>query len=152
MNTSLVRTLVGLGLAFVGSESLKAQESIAKMNVPFDFVAGHRMLTAGEYKLSQAANGVLLIRRTDGSHGVLAPSIRTGEASLGSNGFVTFQRYGDRYFLSQMTLGNGGWKFFKSAEEQELARAALRAPVTVAASRPVKTARPVTLGLVASRP
>jgi len=54
-----------------------------------------------------------------------------------SNAVVTFNRYGDRYFLSRLSDTNHGWELPKSRVEKELiAKRASPAPVTLASSDP----------------
>ncbi len=105
----------------------QAQEPLV-FNIPFEFVAGNSMLPAGEYtvQVSGPTHVLQLVDRKDsaasaflGTNAAVAPEIQ-------SESKLIFQRYGDRYFLSQVwTAGNSrGRQLLKSAREKEMAQIA----------------------------
>jgi len=121
MKTSILRTLATLSLsAALGPVSLMAQGPI-HITIPFDFTVGSKSLPAGEYRIGEQPRHVLAIRSVDNRSVMMImthsaePTAKPGEASL------TFNRYGDRYFLSQVSSSDLGWELPKSPVEKELA-------------------------------
>jgi hypothetical protein len=82
-------------------------------SVPFDFVAGGKMLPAGTYSVSRVSRDVnqnLLIRSNDDNVFVIPMFVDRDAASLnGGSAYhagLTFEHVGDKYFLSEVeTLG-----------------------------------------------
>lgn len=90
-----------------------------KVNVPFDFVVGDTHLQAGSYTLERTDQDlpITLIRSEDGHQAVFALTsplrIAFGEPK------VVFNRYGDRYFLSEIRAGTLAGEVPKSRIERE---------------------------------
>src|SRR6266852_205254 len=108
MKASIVRTLATLSLtAALGPVSLQAQGPI-HVTVPFDFTVGSKSLAAGEYSVRQQAPHVLAIQSVDGHSAMMImtnpaePNAARGVAKL------TFNKYGDRYFLSHVSDSDRG--------------------------------------------
>jgi len=82
----------------------------AQANVPFAFNVGDTVFPAGDYTISQAGwrpSGVIEIRSTDAKHATLTTAF--GDAAKPVNGGeLVFNRYGDRYFLTEVLCPNGG--------------------------------------------
>jgi hypothetical protein len=104
----------------------RAQETM-RVNVPFDFVAGNTSLPAGEYSVetSGPTHTLILIDRKDASTSALIITNAAVSAEPQSESKLIFNRYGDRYFLSQVwTAGySTGRQLLKSAREKEMAQA-----------------------------
>jgi hypothetical protein len=136
MKASILRALATLGLsAALGPVSLMAQTTI-HARIPFDFTIGSKSFAAGEYRVVEQFPKVLYIRSADGRSAMMAlahdvvPNAKPGEAKL------TFNKYGNRYFLSQVSHSGRGWELPKSAVEKELiAQKASSNPVVVAGGR-----------------
>jgi len=110
--------LLGASAAFAGSIEIRA-------DIPFDFVAGNKMLPAGTYNVSRPATGTLQIRNHKLDHGIATVLVNAMEsAKTQSSTRLIFNRYGDRYFLSQVwTVGRAtGDSVPKSSQERELAK------------------------------
>jgi hypothetical protein len=137
MKTSIVRTLITLSVsAAIGPLSLLAQGPI-QFTAPFDFTVGNKNFASGEYRMAAVAPQVLAIRSRDGRSSQVVIAHASQATSKQSNAVVTFNRYGDRYFLSRWSDPNHGWELPKSRVEKELiAKRASPAPVTVASSDP----------------
>lgn len=139
MKTSIVRTLITLSVsAVIGPLSLLAQGPI-RFTAPFDFTVGTKKFASGEYRVEVAAMApqVLAIRSRDGRSSQMVIAQASQPKSKQSNAVVTFNRYGDRYFLSRLSDPIHGWELPKSRVEKELiAKRASPAPVTVASSDP----------------
>lgn len=75
--------------------------------VPFDFNVGRAVLPAGEYAFT-ADNVVLRIQSRDGRSNAIALAPRTlGATQIASDVKLTFKKYGDTYYLSQVWLPDG---------------------------------------------
>jgi hypothetical protein len=137
MKSSLVRTLLTLGLsAALSPVALRAQDRL-NASIPFDFTVGSKTLAAGTYLVSQMRHNVLLIRNADTGASVIALTL-TGEPSKTPDRCtLRFAKYGDRYFLSTISGTANGWEMIKSPAEKELiAEAASPKPVVVAGLPP----------------
>src|SRR5262245_13654642 len=80
-----------------------------KFVVPFDFAAAQATLPAGEYHVSSnvPAQGMIRLSGANGSSNAIcfASGIESGSPS--DKAKLVFNRYGDRYFLSQVWSGGG---------------------------------------------
>lgn len=113
-------------LLVIGSFSVSAQlsqELFAK--VPFDFVAGYKNFPAGEYRVFRgSAPGIVSVRSLDGKTGGFILSQRTESANAHAKSSLIFNRYGSRYFLSQIWVegDRAGVLFRPTSAEVEAAR------------------------------
>jgi hypothetical protein len=113
--------------AMASTRVAQAQEPIV-VSIPFDFVVGGKTLPAGDYsvKSSGSERTLLLIDRQDASASIFLgtnPIIASEPKSVSK---LVFNRYGDRYFLSQVwTAGNScGRLLLMSDREREIAQTA----------------------------
>jgi hypothetical protein len=94
------------------------------VDIPFEFNAGKTTLAAGEYQVKMQQPGVLRIATADGKHSamIIAGTRVTNQPQNESK--LMFNRYGDRYFLSQVwAAGSGtGVELPKTSTEMELAK------------------------------
>jgi hypothetical protein len=108
MKRNLFGILTTLALALLISVPLSAQ-TIAKATVPFDFTVGQTHLPAGTYEISPLAHAAILIRDNRTAKGVLSLFNWKETSSRGESApKLVFHRYGDKYFLSQVSRGNDG--------------------------------------------
>jgi hypothetical protein len=122
------RALVMAGVlalaAMATTRVVQAQETL-RANIPFDFVAGNTSLPAGEYlvEASGPTHVLLLIGRKDAISSAFINTNAAVSAGPQSESKLVFNRYGDRYFLSQVwTAGNStGRQLMKTAREKEIA-------------------------------
>ena len=136
----MMRSTFGiLATLSLAATSLSAQSKpLMTVNVPFSFAAGAKALPAGEYRVRAMAHNVVAIQSADYKTSVMLVSNSTENTNMDGLGGLTFNRYGDRYFLSQIWMGsNRGEELPKSrAEKEQLAAAnADQARVTLAAGR-----------------
>jgi hypothetical protein len=125
------RALVMAGMmaltAMASTRVAQAQELLV-VNIPFDFVAGNMTLPAGEYSINVAApeRTLLLIDRKDAAASAFMNTAAVAKTEIQTESKVIFNRYGDRYFLSQVwAAGNSrGRQLLKSAREKEMAQIA----------------------------
>ena len=92
-------------------------------NIPFDFTAGESSLRAGSYSVEMISDNALLVRSIDGKKGVLLLT-RATEPGGTEQALIIFNRYGDRYFLSQVCVSGGdvGHELHPSGAERRLAK------------------------------
>jgi hypothetical protein len=112
--------------AILATLSLAATSVVAqsgppiKVNVPFNFVAGAKALPAGEYRVQANGPNLVWIRSADykTTLNLLANSAESAE--MNGVAALKFNRYGDRYFLSQIWMGSRlGQEVPKTRAERE---------------------------------
>jgi len=105
----------------------RAQEAMA-VNIPFAFVAGNATLPAGEYRVQKLERNsvVLLIHCSNPRASAMVITNAAQAKKLQIESKLVFNRYGKRYFLSQIwTAGSiRGRQPLKSLREEEIALAA----------------------------
>lgn len=137
MKNSLLRALPVLGFcAAICPLNLLAQNSI-RFTVPFDFTAGGKTFAAGPYYVEFPRPLILAIFSADNRQSEMLIA-HGGEASRSADSAsLTFNKYGDRYFLERVSGPYRGWELPRSPAEKELnAKAEPHTPVTLAAARP----------------
>ena len=101
-----MRSHIGTMLALAGMLAIPgayAQDSHRVVaNVPFAFTVSHQALPAGEYEVSDAAYGTVLIQSKDREHTVITVANSAVDNDRSLPGKLVFQRYGDHYFLRQV--------------------------------------------------
>jgi hypothetical protein len=98
-----------------------------KVSVDFDFYAGKKLMPAGEYEFKLIPNHshrLVQVRNTKtGAFSTIAsvPNQNTRNAKPGE---IKFNKYGDRYYLSRIQLGDSGvvHDVIKSKSERKLMR------------------------------
>ena len=128
------RALVMAGMmaltVMASSRVAQAQEmqEMLVVNIPFDFVAGNMTLPAGEYSIKVTApeRTLLLIDRKDAAASAFMNTNPVVKTEMQTESKMIFNRYGDRYFLSEVwTAGNSrGRQLSKSRREMEMAQIA----------------------------
>jgi hypothetical protein len=124
---ALVMASVMALTAMASTRVAQAQEPLV-IRIPFDFVVGGKTLPAGEYSVNTSGpeRTLLLIDRQDPSASIFMGTNPIVASEPKSESKLVFNRYGDRYFLSQVwTAGNSsGRQLLKSAREREMAQVA----------------------------
>lgn len=109
---------------FASTRVASAQDHLV-VTVPFDFAAGRVNLPAGDYTVKATpANGmIMLLNSNDAEISAIIPANAAVAAGIQTQSKLVFNRYGDRYFLSQVwTAGNSrGKQLLKSDREKEAA-------------------------------
>ena len=109
---------------------LMAQSVRITANIPFEFTIGNKTLPAGEYMIMNGSDPYVLMfqgkQRHVGAlimteHEQLAPTGRPASVAK-----LEFNKYGDRYFLSEVVDGYVGTAFVapRSRSERELVKTA----------------------------
>lgn len=113
---SLVVALTVIGFAQV--------PGAIQVDIPFDFNVGSKPLPAGKYTIQRLSGaGTLVIQSADAEHSA-AFLVNGGDRVPGKTpAQVSFHRYGEQYFLSQIWDGsdNTGRKLGQSKAERETA-------------------------------
>jgi hypothetical protein len=96
-----------------------------KVRIPFSFVAENRTLPAGEYVISRIGGGMEVMRlaQNDGSGLVTLIPTHLQARVRKDHGRLIFNRYGDRYFLSEVWCADDkvGYRLRRSSAEDEIA-------------------------------
>jgi|SRR6267378_2718809 len=119
-------TLFVLSLV-VAAQVAQAQEPML-VSIPFAFVAGDATLPAGEYRVQtlDSNSAVVLIRCSDAGPSAMVLSQAAQAKDTQTQSKLVFQRYNDRYFLSQVWNAGSirGRQLPKSQAEKEIAQSA----------------------------
>jgi hypothetical protein len=108
MKRNFLGILTTMALALLISVQLSAQ-TIAKATVPFDFTVGQTQLSAGTYEISPLAHAAgIEIRNSKTAKRVLSVFRSEHSRNNDSRTKLVFNRYGDKYFLSQVSRGLDG--------------------------------------------
>jgi hypothetical protein len=126
MKNNMCSLVISIGLsAVLASSVIVAQESAKEVaNIPFAFHVKNVNLPAGKYVVKAVSSaGVIQIAdaRTGHSTMVLTQGRNSSQTDTPR---LTFQRYGNDYFLSQVWMPGqaDGYTLGKSAREKELAK------------------------------
>jgi hypothetical protein len=107
MNRNLIRVLtIGTLLLLVSIPNTYAQTTV-KATVPFPFMVGKTEVPAGTYTINRTAQSVIAIRDCDTGRGVFSLFIPERPGSNDGTPKLVFNKYGNRYFLSQISRGFG---------------------------------------------
>jgi hypothetical protein len=103
-----------------------AQTIHVRANVPFNFIAGSTMFSAGQFEMQSTGNGdkVLVIRNLNSMAGTLVLSNSCESPNASSRTRLVFHRYGAQYFLAEVwSQGTArGHQLPTSSREEELAK------------------------------
>ncbi len=105
MKATILRLTVmtALALAFAASAQAQTALNYKTFAVPFSFKVGNKVLPAGEYKIT-ADNQIIRVQKTDGKENTVTLTQRTRGTNHDNDAKLTFRRYGDQYYLSQVWL------------------------------------------------
>ena len=104
MNRNLIRVLtIGTLLLLVSIPNTYAQTTL-KATVPFPFTVGKTEVPAGTYTIDSISHSAIAIRGM--ANGVLT-LVSLGPESNDGTPKLVFNKYGDKYFLSQVSTGSG---------------------------------------------
>lgn len=125
------RALVMIGaaaLTFTAFTGVATAQQKLVVDVPFDFVAGNKTLPAGEYyvRAGSSERTLVLVNQQDPSASTFMFTIDVLTNDAQSQSKIVFNRYGERYFLSQIwSQGeNHGSQIIQSRREREMSRTA----------------------------
>jgi hypothetical protein len=123
MTRNIVGILTILAISLViGLPNTYAQNAVTA-TVPFAFTVGGSDMAAGTYSISPVSDTVIAIRDHNTGKSVMSLTRREWAGSDGTPKLV-FHKYGNKYFLSQVSRGFGSapMQLPTSKQERELAR------------------------------
>ncbi len=102
--------LLAVATVLAVSAPLSAQDLPLVANIPFEFSVGNTTLPAGEYRITQAASSsVVTLRGVDTNSAVATLTAFSGDHNRPQGeASLTFNRYGNSYFLSAIWNGYRG--------------------------------------------
>ena len=122
--TGLIVGLVSAA-SLVGVATVRAQSNAMRAVIPFEFKAGTASLPAGTYSVTQqgATGNAVQLRTTQAGVFLLASGASNGVGGAATQ--LTFNRYGDRYFLHQIRFARDReFTLPATVAEREMIRAA----------------------------
>ena len=120
---SSIMTVLSLLIAMTGIGFAQVPAAIS-VDIPFDFTVGNKPLPAGKYIIKRLGNAETLIISSADNENSVPFLVHGGETAKGAAPCqVSFNRYGEQYYLSQIWDGsdNMGKKLLKSKAERETA-------------------------------
>ncbi len=112
----------------MGSIALAGSTPV-KVNVPFAVHAGDAVLPAGEYVLNYRYATNIELRSMDTGDSVFVLVLRTPNSRNVPDSSISFNRYGDNYFLAGLNDGDFKASLVKSGAEKKLAGQKVRGTV-----------------------
>jgi hypothetical protein len=107
MKTNVLRNSI-LALVAAAAGYAQSPTTTVRANIPFNFVAGDKSLSAGQYTVDRTdAPGVIVVKsaRPKATTAMAAAIGQCTGAPAGAE--LVFHRYGDVYLLSQVWPGGG---------------------------------------------
>jgi len=124
MNTMKTIWMAAALAAVVGLVAWAGEASVIRATVPFDFTVADQKLPAGEYQIVRSGpfSAVQIQSREKGTT-ILVGSLPGYTNKTGYAAALSFNKYGDTYFLREFWMGNGtdGTQLAKSKAEKDLA-------------------------------
>jgi len=140
MTTKIFSALAGLILLFAVAAPLQADSILnheMTVIVPFEFVAGDRVLAAGDYTVQINIERGSIVLRGEGQRALILLTIRKESRTVPVLGKLVFRRYGTSFFLAEVWGQNNatGATLAPSSREKELARKEQPQQILVAQAR-----------------
>ena len=121
LGSSLIACALTIG-ALAATQSASAQSStpVAEVDIPFAFQTPMQTMPAGKYRIDRESTHLILLKGPAQTTGLVSmhDAIKSHAAK---QGYLVFDRYGDKYFLRQIwTAGSvDGLECQKSRAEKE---------------------------------
>ena len=128
MNRKLVGILMLLAVSLLVSVPNTYAQNVTQATVPFAFTIGRSEMPAGTYTISHISPSVIAVRDSDTGKSVLTLVRPESAGKSDGNPKLLFNKYGNKYFLSQVSPGFGSspMQLPTSQLERELRIAATR--------------------------
>ena len=128
MKNSMLKIMVALvllALAIAWPSLAQSVTTLAKAEIPFDFVVGQKTLPAGEYEIcpgNKTNKDIFWIKKADSRAVANVVTFGCNIKRQQAGPYLVFNRYGNQYFLSQVwtEFDEVGRQAAKSAAEKEL--------------------------------
>ena len=107
MKKQILNIVATISFLFVVSAvSAYAQAPDLKANIPFDFQINGKVMKAGEYTIFEPVSpkGLVIIRGGEKVSAAASLVYTVDSEKVADQTQLVFRRYGDQYFLSQMTV------------------------------------------------
>ncbi len=128
MKTRAFVTATLFVLSIIAAAQVAQADEPMTVNIPFAFVAGNATLPAGEYRVQKLDRNpaVVLIRCSGASAAAMVMSNAAQAKETQTQSKLVFNRYGNRYFLSQVWAAGSirGRQLLKSSREKEISQLA----------------------------
>ncbi|HXZ79215.1 MAG TPA: hypothetical protein VEG30_04740 [Terriglobales bacterium] len=125
------RMMFTLGVLTLLAASGYAEDRMVA-NVPFDFTAEGHEFAAGRYYISQMSDGSkVLAIRNDANNDTIFVHTFSGDSSGETK--LSFNRYGETYFLESVSTRDAGYELGRSQAEKKL-RASTKGTETIVAA------------------
>ena len=98
--------LLALASLFTAGVAMAADDRGAQANVPFAFNVGDKVFPAGVYIVHSPASGIIELRSEDRANAVLTAAYNDSNEPKNGEGVWVFNRYGDKYFLTEVLCPN----------------------------------------------
>ena len=117
------RWFIALVFVVALAASAVAQDVTLKVSVPFEFAAGGKMLPAGDYTVLRAPTSApeMVVLRSDAAHSSIILNSANFDTHVRGAKLV-FNRYGEKYFLSQIWTTSGARSLAPSKAERIIAQ------------------------------
>src|SRR6266436_7387607 len=125
MKTSYFTAVLTLTcLPGVGVRAHAQDTSGIVVNVPFEFVAGGKTLPAGTYSVGRLSPGIhpslIIDSKDNGAFALVLPIVPDGDSAGRTE--LSFERVGDKYFLSKVATPAGVYTLLTSRAMTRLAQ------------------------------
>jgi hypothetical protein len=126
-------TAIAVALSLAGASAFAQSPNGVVANIPFEFMVGDQTIPAGNYLLVSTDFGTTItVQQLDGSTRLTLAAMMGRRAEAPPVPKVLFNRYGQRYFLSQVLSANSEtvYKIPRSKAEVKLAQGHAKPAVT----------------------
>ena len=141
MRVRIPRTMLVAAAALALGSAAYTQEINVRARVPFDFVAGNKVYSAGDYALQTARDtGFYVSINNEGMkmRGLVdsSPCISSKPLTAGNEAKLVFHRVGNTYFLFRIWVGGNtvGREFARSHREKQMAMNGSTTETTIVAT------------------
>ena len=127
-----MRKVLVIAIALIASGSIAFAWPLAvRVNIPFEFHAGDAILPAGQYEIATMAKSLstLMLRNMSGDDGAFVPTSPADRLQDTPAYSVSFNKYGEEYFMAGMDAGDLKVKILKTKAEKKLAGEDLKGTV-----------------------
>ncbi|MBO0719398.1 MAG: hypothetical protein J2P41_01140 [Blastocatellia bacterium] len=113
-------------ISLVASVSAQNPTRTKEVRIDFDFYAGNKLMPAGNYVVRLLENGStqksILVQQQDGNSQAIITSVPNRNKADYQPGVILFHKYGTRYFLAGVQLGDAAilHTAIKSRAEREI--------------------------------
>jgi len=124
----LLKLTVMFGGLVALAASMSAESAMVNFSAPFEFVAGGKLLPAGNYTVEEPSNGgVVMIRGNQPNSTALVLAVNGGPSNT-NHARVTFSRSGSAVVLSSINVPGGATYSLMAPERRTVAAVTVALP------------------------